>query len=134
MKQLGWKPLITTEGSTIPFPLGKIQSRSTLQDRDSKPFFFALYSWLQCSLENARKTLDSIRFTTNLAVIQAVQASINQNSKWRDVDTITFLPRAERIIAIGDVHGDLQSLQRALLLSKVVGMNGEWVTAFLLLV
>jgi len=39
----------------------------------------------------------------------------------------TFYPDADRIIAIGDVHGDLSALRNALRLAKLIGTNDEWV-------
>lgn len=37
------------------------------------------------------------------------------------------LPPAERIIALGDVHGDLQALRLALRAGRVVDENDKWI-------
>ncbi|GJQ09165.1 hypothetical protein GpartN1_g5245.t1 [Galdieria partita] len=119
------KPARTRNGNTLPFPLVKKQAGSTLNKRQ-KSSLFPFFSWICGTLEKTRKTLESIRLTTKLACIRSVLATTEQRNQHRDVDIVTYYPSAERIIAIGDVHGDLQSLQSALRLSKVVGVGGEW--------
>ena len=43
------------------------------------------------------------------------------------VEVQTFFPQAERIIAIGDVHGDVTSLRSCLLMAKLIDANDTWV-------
>jgi hypothetical protein len=38
----------------------------------------------------------------------------------------TRTPAAERIVAIGDIHGDLDAFQEALALAKIVDERGDW--------
>mmetsp|Transcript_40101 Transcript_40101/g.95194 ORF Transcript_40101/g.95194 Transcript_40101/m.95194 type:complete len:431 (+) Transcript_40101:159-1451(+) len=40
---------------------------------------------------------------------------------------MTFRPRAERVIALGDVHGDLYALDSALMLSDLMDDKGRWI-------
>lgn len=40
---------------------------------------------------------------------------------------ITKLPKVERIIAIGDVHGDLERMRWALALARVMNDKNEWI-------
>eukprot|EP00188_Purpureofilum_apyrenoidigerum_P003269 Plantae.Rhodophyta-Purpureofilum_apyrenoidigerum.ctg33737.p1 GENE.Plantae.Rhodophyta-Purpureofilum_apyrenoidigerum.ctg33737~~Plantae.Rhodophyta-Purpureofilum_apyrenoidigerum.ctg33737.p1 ORF type:complete len:235 (+),score=49.79 Plantae.Rhodophyta-Purpureofilum_apyrenoidigerum.ctg33737:140-844(+) len=44
-----------------------------------------------------------------------------------DIEPPTFYPEADRIIAVGDVHGDLSALRNALRLAKLIGTDDEWV-------
>ena len=41
--------------------------------------------------------------------------------------TPSILPNVSRIIAIGDLHGDLSALIHALRKAKVIGPRGEWI-------
>jgi hypothetical protein len=118
----------TVKMNTIPFPLEKKHTPSVVYDtKSTKPCFSSLYSLVHSAIESTRTTFDSFRVATKLAVVRAVQASIEQKDQLKGVDTVTYLPRAERIIAVGDVHGDLRSLQEALRISRVVGAGSEWI-------
>ena len=44
-----------------------------------------------------------------------------------DGDLPSVAPEERRIVAMGDVHGDLRATLRALQLAGVVGEQGEWV-------
>ena len=41
-------------------------------------------------------------------------------------EPVTFLPAAERIVAIGDLHGDLDKTKRALRLGGLIDEAGNW--------
>eukprot|EP00871_Galdieria_phlegrea_P005562 jgi/Galph1/6006/GphlegSOOS_G4685.1 len=59
-------------------------------------------------------------------VIKKVEASVDSKLDKRPVQVVTFLPKVDRIIAVGDVHGDLDAIRKVLRLSRVIGSNGEW--------
>ena len=42
-------------------------------------------------------------------------------------EPVTFLPAAERIIAIGDLHGDVDKTRRALRLGGLIDQAGDWI-------
>lgn len=41
----------------------------------------------------------------------------------------TTLPAAERIVAIGDIHGDFDLLKKSLMMAKVINHRDEWIAA-----
>lgn len=41
--------------------------------------------------------------------------------------TATVLPRAARVVAIGDLHGDLQMTRRLLRMAGIIGRRGRWI-------
>lgn len=50
------------------------------------------------------------------------------NAREPDQENTTYFAAADRIIAVGDVHGDLGALRNVLKLSKLIGSNDEWVS------
>lgn len=46
--------------------------------------------------------------------------------KGEPLELVTNYGPASRVIAIGDIHGDVDALKRALRLGGVIGDNGEW--------
>ncbi len=43
-----------------------------------------------------------------------------------DIEIRTFYPRVDRIIAIGDVHGDATALRSCLSMAGLITSTGEW--------
>lgn len=40
---------------------------------------------------------------------------------------VTRIPSADRLVAIGDIHGDLQKARQALMVAQVMDENGQWI-------
>eukprot|EP00189_Rhodosorus_marinus_P002514 CAMPEP_0113954460 /NCGR_PEP_ID=MMETSP0011_2-20120614/562_1 /TAXON_ID=101924 /ORGANISM="Rhodosorus marinus" /LENGTH=380 /DNA_ID=CAMNT_0000963585 /DNA_START=2386 /DNA_END=3529 /DNA_ORIENTATION=- /assembly_acc=CAM_ASM_000156 len=59
--------------------------------------------------------------------INFVSRLLVANAREPDQENTTYFAAADRIIAVGDVHGDLGALRNVLKLSKLIGSNDEWV-------
>jgi hypothetical protein len=44
-----------------------------------------------------------------------------------DIEIRTFYPRVDRIVAIGDVHGDVTALRSCLSIAGLLSSRGEWI-------
>ena len=55
----------------------------------------------------------------------ALYAECKKNGHW--MWTKTEWPAVSRLIAIGDIHGDLMYLKRTLIVAKVIDLNDKWI-------
>jgi len=50
--------------------------------------------------------------------------AVEDDSNW--ARTVTRLPTVDRLVAIGDIHGDLQKARQALMATQVMDENDQW--------
>jgi hypothetical protein len=70
-----------------------------------------------------------------LAVLLAAGCSpTSSRSPFASGDLLTFYPAVERIVAVGDLHGDLEATQHALRLAGAMDETGNWAGGRMVLV
>src|SRR5687767_3290543 len=79
-----------------------------------------------------RKVPDEPPGTTAAVVAPTVKSSNSPAAKPRRPlppvpDVVTRVPAPERVVAIGDLHGDLRATERALKLGGLMNEAGRWI-------